>query len=83
MRFRPRHRVDDSAEEEDDDEAHTRPYRRKALMWLAGGLVAILVVVAVVFLLPEGDKYDVTPAAETEMIRRMAPPARQPRHRLL
>lgn len=58
----------DAAEEEDDDEAHTRPYRRKALMWLAGGLVAILVVVAVVFLLPEGDKYDVTPAAETEMI---------------
>ena len=58
----------DSPEEEDDDEAHTRPYRRKALMWLAGGLVAILIVVAVAFLLPEGEEYDVTPAAETEMI---------------
>lgn len=58
----------DSPEEEDDDEAHTRPYRRKALMWLAGGLVAILVIVAVVFLLPEGNEYDVAPAAETEMI---------------
>jgi len=54
-------------EEEDDDDTHERPYRRKAMMWLGIGIVAILAVVAVVFMLPEGNENEVAPAAETEM----------------
>ena len=54
-------------EEDDDDDTHERPYRRKAMMWLGIGIVAILAVVAVVFLLPEGNENEVAPAAETEM----------------
>lgn len=57
----------EQAEEEDDDDTHERPYRRKAMMWLGIGIVAILAVVAVVFLLPEGNENEVAPAADTEM----------------
>lgn len=56
-----------SVDDDEDDDPNATSYRRKALKWLAIGLVAILAVVAVVFLIPEGNGYDVAPAAETEM----------------
>lgn len=35
----------DASDDEDDDDAHTRPYRRKALVWL--GIVAVTAAVAI------------------------------------
>lgn len=57
----------DPADDEDDDDAHSRPYRRKAMMWLGIGAVIIVAVIAAVFLIPEGEELDATPAAETVM----------------
>lgn len=72
----PVHDYDASVTDEDDDEdAGASSYRRKALKWLAVGLVAILVIVAVVFLIPEGNDYDVAPAAETVMTSEDGGPA--------
>lgn len=57
----------DPADDDDDDDAHARPYRRKFMLWLGIGLAAIVAVVAAVFLIPEGEALDATPAGETEM----------------
>lgn len=57
----------DPADDDDDDDAHTRPYRRKFMIWLGVGLAAIVAVVAAVFLIPEGEALDATPAGETVM----------------
>lgn len=59
--------------DEEDDDTHERPYRRKALKWLGIGIAAIVAVVAVVLLLPEGNKYDVAPADQTEQGTDAAP----------
>lgn len=52
--------------DDEEDDTHERPYRRKALKWLGIGIAAMIAVVAVVFLLPEGNEYEMAPADQTE-----------------
>lgn len=54
--------------DDDDDDIRLRPKGRgKTILWIVIGLLAIIGIVAVTFLIPEGEKFDVAPAAQTEM----------------